>query len=233
MGRLFTWSSTNNTTTNANANNANNNNATASSRIVKRTAASPDPPLPSSPVRPRASSVDNVNPFHNADVPDLTPRRRYNSRDYPRSYSGQYGQVDDLLPLELNRHRAPNQSSSTLIGLYVTIVLLVHFMVAFLLLVPAAERGIIVSPLSWTWTNAIHCCLTLLYLHWIKGSLYDDSGEMNALTLWEQWEASGQLSRPVREAAMVVPCVLCWAACHASDYEVWLSALNGIIWVAT
>ena len=192
----------------------------------------------------------------------FAPRRRLNSRDYPRSYSGQYSQGDDLLPLELNRRcggwKNTRSSVWTILGWYVTLVLVVH------LVVVAALSGVVVvttssssssssssSPLSsttttstaatttttttasttaWTWTALVHGLCTLLYLHWIKGSLYDDAGEMNALTVWEQWEAAGADSRPIREACMVIPCLLCWIACHTADYEPRVSAVNVAIW---
>ena len=162
-------------------------------------------------------------------------RRRLNSRDYPRSYSGQYGQTDDLLPLELHRHRQGAVGTAAvpmMIGLYITVVLVIQLLVALVLLVPAAERGVVTSPLSWTVSNAIHTALTLLYVHWLKGSLYDDAGEMNALTVWEQMEANGADSRPVREAFMVMPCLLAWVACHAADYSQRAVAVNLVLWAA-
>lgn len=196
-------------------------------------------------------------------------RRRFNSRDYPRSYSGQYGQNDDLLPLELQRHRPSSTTTAVtmMIGLYFTMIVIIQLLAALVLLVPTAHDSsssssssygtdgggggggmdsdtnnnnnnstttitTAYSPLSWTVSNAIHTALTLLYLHWLKGSLYDDSGEMNALTVWEQWEANGTDSRAVREACMIIPCLLAWMACHAADYAPAVSACNLFLWVA-
>jgi len=55
---------------------------------------------------------------------------------------------------------------------------------------------------------------------------------MAALTLWEQLEAT-QDSRSLREALMVVPCILCWVACHVADYDKATCTLNVIFWMIT
>lgn len=148
------------------------------------------------------------------------PRTRLNSRDIPRTYSGLYGNTDgDLLPFELNRH--PAKFNHVWVILYLTILAVVQF--ASMLIMPQVGD-------SWTLTNFVHAMVTLGYIHWLKGSIYDDSGEMEALTLWEQLEAT-QDTRHVRETLMVLPCLLAWVACHAADYEkkhVWI---NVVLWV--
>jgi hypothetical protein len=158
--------------------------------------------------------------------PPLPPRRsRMNSRDIPRSYSGLYGFSDgDLLPFELNRHRdtfGTETNTAWFLGVYLTLVLTVQLLS---LTIMSDMR----STLSVT--NAIHFIVTLVYVHWLKGSLYDEQGEMNALTVWEQLEAT-QGTKPVRRVLLIVPTVLTWAACWAAQYDTNTSLLNIILWL--
>lgn len=189
-----------------------------SSRASNNNTSPPSSSTMTSPVRPRTASRD----YHQHDaVP--TPRRRLNSRDIPRTYAGLYGNDDDLLPFELNRHRGTltAQTLLFLLGAYVTLIALVQ-VINFLILESIAA--------AWMWTNIIHLIVTLIYIHWIKGSLYDEQGEMNALTLWEQLEAT-QDTRSVREALMIVPTVLCYAGCHFSEYHVMFCGVNVVVWL--
>jgi hypothetical protein len=131
------------------------------------------------------------------------PRRsRMNSRDIPRSYSGLYGFSDgDLLPFELNRHRdtfGTETNTAWFLGVYLTLLTTVQLLS---LTIMSDMRS------TWTVTNAIHLMITLTYVHWLKGSLYDEQGEMNALTVWEQLEAT-QGTKPVRQVLLIVPTVL-------------------------
>ena len=235
MGRLFQFASSSSRTASP----------PPSSRVVKRgrpgdnnnnnNAALHD--IPSSPIRSNhatassleASGATTMTSSTTMPTLDLTPRRRRcNSREYPRSYSGQYGQGDDLVPLEIQRHgRSTLPHFPTFCGVYLTLVLVVHWLVVMLL--------VVMSPTAaWTWTHVIHAAASMWWLHWSKGSLEDVAGEMNALTQWEQWEASGTDTRAVREACMVVPCMLCWLACHVADYKPpMLVALNIVLWIAS
>eukprot|EP00527_Entomoneis_sp_CCMP2396_P006504 CAMPEP_0198140394 /NCGR_PEP_ID=MMETSP1443-20131203/3550_1 /TAXON_ID=186043 /ORGANISM="Entomoneis sp., Strain CCMP2396" /LENGTH=371 /DNA_ID=CAMNT_0043802789 /DNA_START=464 /DNA_END=1579 /DNA_ORIENTATION=- len=157
-------------------------------------------------------------------------RRRLNSRDIPRTYSGLYGNVnDDLLPFEMNRHRGTLTSKTVwiILGLYLTVLAIVQM--ASFLIVPTRITNSHPN-VSWTLTNVIHVFVSTIYIHWLKGSIYDDSGEMDALTLWEQLEAT-QDTRPVREALMVIPCILTWVACHFADYDKQVCFINLLCWV--
>jgi hypothetical protein len=154
------------------------------------------------------------------------PRRsRMNSRDIPRSYSGLYGFSDgDLLPFELNRHRdtfGTETNTAWFLGVYLTLVLAVQLLS---LTVMSDMRS------TWTVTNAIHLMITLVYVHWLKGSLYDEQGEMNALTVWEQLEAT-QGTKPVRQVLLIVPTVLTYTACWAAQYHAHTSLLNIVLWL--
>jgi hypothetical protein len=154
------------------------------------------------------------------------PRRsRMNSRDIPRSYSGLYGFSDgDLLPFELNRHRdtfGTETNTAWFLGVYLTLLTTVQLLS---LTIMSDMRS------TWTVTNAIHLMITLVYVHWLKGSLYDEQGEMNALTVWEQLEAT-QGTKPVRQVLLIVPTVLTWAACWAAQYDTSTSILNIVLWL--
>lgn len=148
-----------------------------------------------------------------------------NSRDIPRSYSGLYGFSDgDLLPFELNRHRdtfGTETNTAWFLGVYLTLIITVQLCN---LTVLSDMRS------TWTVTNAIHLLTTLGYVHWLKGSLYDEQGEMNALTVWEQLEAT-QGTKPVRQVLLIVPTVLTWAACCAAQYDRATCTLNIGLWL--
>ena len=155
------------------------------------------------------------------------PRRRMNSRDIPRSYAGLYGFAGDLLPFEMNRQRTsffPWTASTTsllwLVLSYATLLAVLQ-MTSLLVLAPAT---------SWTATNAMHLAVTLIYIHWLKGSLYDEQGEMNALTVWEQLEATGD-TKSVRRLLLAVPTLLTYAACHFAAYDPLLCLFNATLWI--
>jgi ORMDL family len=190
-----------------------------------------------------------------------TTRVRINSRDIARTYSGLYGSSgDDLLPFELSRNGTlttvfKRKQQGVILGLYVSILILTQVIVGMILNVlssasssssssssTAASSSSSSSPsssislldVSWTCTNVLHTAISLIYIHWMKGScLYpaDDNGEMNGLTLWEQLDATPD-TRALREALMVVPCLLTWIACHATDYQWTWSLLNCALWIA-
>jgi hypothetical protein len=86
-------------------------------------------------------------------------------------------------------------------------------------------------PLYWSWTvtNAVHCLLTTTYLHWLKGSLFDEQGEMAAMTLWEQLEGRSNTSN-LKRVLTAVPTLLCYAACHFSHYETTVCMWNVVFW---
>jgi hypothetical protein len=168
------------------------------------------------------ADLQQLNDEGNSAVPR---RSRMNSRDIPRSYSGLYGFSDgDLLPFELNRRRdtfGTETNTAWFLGVYLTLVFAVQL---FSLTVMSDMRR------SWTVTNAIHLIITLIYVHWLKGSLYDEQGEMNALTVWEQLEAT-QGTKPVRQVLLIVPTVLTYTACWAAQYDKNTSILNIVLWL--
>ena len=183
-----------------------------------------------SPIRARsASDQSTATPTLNSP-----PRTRLNSRDIPRTYSGLYGLDGDWMPFELNRRPSRKFSGSVfwiwlaLYGTFLAVLLPVVCMVQSVLFPQI--------PLSWSWTavNLVHAIVTIVQVHWIKGSMYfwdDVAGECNALTLWEQLEATPD-TRGVRELLMVVPCLLTWMACHAVDYAGTMCLVNGLVWMA-
>ena len=156
-----------------------------------------------------------------------SPRRvRMNSREIPRTYSGLYGD-EDLLPFECQRQQRgtiTSQSIWFLLFFYVTVVAGVQLVVSPSLLLNHHEDWV------WTATNAIHLAVTVPYIHWLKGSIFDPQGEMNALTIWEQLEARGSDSKHVRQLLLIAPTLLCYAACHLSGYRVVICGVNLIFW---
>jgi|Transcript_15015 hypothetical protein len=153
-------------------------------------------------------------------------RARLNSREIPRTYSGLYGQGGeggDLMPFELSRNRNTDwlkAGGPILLGTYVSIICVFH----------AIFMAICSFPMSWTVTHTAHFLVTLVYLHWIKGSPnFYEQGEMNAMTTWEQIDSTVGLSNE-RRALLVVPTILCYAACHFAKYDAQLVTINVLIW---
>mmetsp|Transcript_48997 Transcript_48997/g.118677 ORF Transcript_48997/g.118677 Transcript_48997/m.118677 type:complete len:299 (-) Transcript_48997:728-1624(-) len=198
----------------------------------------------------------NNNNSHNNNAAstsaNTTPQRpRMNSRDIPRSYSGLYGQggpgSDDLLPFELARNEHTDwleNGGLLLLGTYLGGIIIFQVIVLALLdtyqsslslwssYVTNTDDGSHTSfPLYWSWTitNAIHCVLTTTYLHWLKGSLFDEQGEMSGMTLWEQLEGRSNTSN-LKRVLTAVPTLLCYAACHFSHYETNVCFLNVLLW---
>lgn len=179
-------------------------------------------PAPSSPLR---SSPKKASPKKgNAPTPN---RPRMNSRDIPRSYSGMFGQGgDDLLPFELARQWHTDWLER---GEFLFVYL--GGVAVFQVLVLAVLDTVETIPLFWSWTvtNAVHCLVTITYLHWMKGSYFDDQGEMAAMTLWEQLEGRPR-TVGVKRALTIVPTLLCYAACHFSNYRYDVCVANVALW---
>jgi ORMDL family len=148
--------------------------------------------------------------------PPPPSRPRFNSRDIPRTYSGLYGDGNDLLPFELTRNpntewlvsnQYPNSGHSrgmVLLLLYLTVIFMVHM----ILLTLFGNWN-----LTWTMTHTLHFMVTMTYLHWIKGSPnVFEQGEMNAMTTWEQLESTQNSARP-KLVLCLVPTFLCYLAC--------------------
>mmetsp|Transcript_24838 Transcript_24838/g.35404 ORF Transcript_24838/g.35404 Transcript_24838/m.35404 type:complete len:196 (-) Transcript_24838:35-622(-) len=155
--------------------------------------------------------------------PPPSQRRRLNSKDIPRTYSGLYGDGNDLLPFELSRNRNTEWLQSAplqLLGTYIGIIFVFHML--FL--------GFLEWNFAWTVTHVAHFVVTMVYIHWIKGSPnFYEQGEMNGMTLWEQIESTSGTTNAKR-ALLVVPTLLCYAACHFMKYDPEYSFLNVFIW---
>lgn len=197
-----------------------------------------DPPLPASPQRAATRSTpkkgSNNSSGNGSSMPNTPNRPRINSRDIPRSYSGMYGQGgDDLLPFELARNWHTDWLER---GEFLFIYL--GGVAIFQLVVVASMDNYFIKTnytntrplfLSWTVTNAVHLLLSLIYLHWAKGSYFDDQGEMSAMTLWEQLEGRPK-TVATKRALTIVPTLLCYAACHFANYRLDVCIFNGILW---
>lgn len=85
---------------------------------------------------------------------------------------------------------------------------------------------------SWTATSAIHTLLTLVYIHWLKGSfLLDEQGELGAMTAWEQLEAVPHQNVAVRRTLLTVPTVLAYTACVTSQFDPTTCLINVVLWI--
>lgn len=157
--------------------------------------------------------------------PPPPARPRVNSRDIPRTYSGLYGEGNDLLPFELTRNPntewITNAAGWQLLAIYISIIFMCHLV--FL--------GVFDMALCWTVTHSAHFIITMLYIHWIKGSPnFYEQGEMNGMTLWEQLESTKDTANAKR-GLFIVPTVLCYLACHFSSYDPDLVLWNVGIWI--
>jgi hypothetical protein len=151
-----------------------------------------------------------------------SPRSRINSRDIPRTYSGLYGD-DDLLPFECQRMQSGaifNKSSAWFfLGTYACLLVVLQLV----------TEQLLPNTYSWTLTNAIHLVVTVVHVHWLKGNMADPQGEMSALTLWEQLVALGADAERVRQGLLILPVVLCYAACQFADYEPLACGVNFVL----
>lgn len=150
------------------------------------------------------------------------PRSRTNSRDISRSYSGTFGDGNDMLPFECQRV----QNSEIF---HVDPVVFVVSYATVLTLIELVCNYISPGGISLTWTHAIHSICSLIYVHWLKGNLIDTQNEMGALTLWEQFVALGPDAAFVRQTLLIVPVLLCYAACDFADYSPPACLMNFIL----
>ena len=60
--------------------------------------------------------------------------------------------------------------------------------------------------------------------------MFDEQGEMSAMTLWEQLEGRSN-TFVVKRVLTVVPTLLCYAACHFSNYDYEVCVLNVVLWL--
>jgi len=149
--------------------------------------------------------------------------------------------LNSSLPFELTRNvntewlmETDARHRGKLTPLLLTYILIV--------LVGQACNMILFTPsVSWTITNFCHGFVTMMYLHWIKGSpnCFDSSGagEMNGMTLWEQLYdpnlLTGEYNRftDSKLVLLLVPTVLSYAGCLFSGYDKLCCLLNIIVWV--
>jgi hypothetical protein len=146
------------------------------------------------------------------------------SKDIPRTYSGMFAEGNDLLPFELARNRNTDWVSTAgwqLLGTYICVLFMVHLIVL----------GLVNFSQSWTVTATLHALVTMVYLHWIKGSPnFYEQGEMNAMTFWEQLDSTEGTSN-ARTVLLIIPTLLCYAACHFVNYNIQWSVLNVCVWL--
>jgi len=172
-------------------------------------------------------------------------RTRFNSREFNVDSISERGDTifeleqhqDNLMPLECwKSNKMTSVSYTVFLTTYVALVLGVQLGVSTIFL--ATEFGSDGSSpwksklTSWTVTNAIHLLVTVVYIHWLKGSflLVDEQGELNAMTAWEQLEAQPNERVAVRRTLLTVPTVLAYTACVTCHFEPATCLLNVVLW---
>lgn len=174
-----------------------------------------------------------MNPEHASSSGNKNSNRpRINSRDIVRSYSGLFGRDGDLTPFELARNAHTDwveKGGFLLLGSYVGSICLFQILVSAVF---DSYNDTKTLELHWSWTvtNAAHCLVTTIYVHWLKGSAFDEHGELAAMTLWEQLEGRSRILN-VKRTLFIVPTVLCYAACHFSNYSYDVCVTNVILWI--
>ena len=92
---------------------------------------------------------------------------------------------------------------------------------------------------TWVVTNVLHFITTIFFIHWIKGRnsflfisegvVFDEQGEMNAMTVWEQLEAVPD-SITIRQILLIVPTILAYVASVSCNFETITCVLTITIW---
>lgn len=163
-------------------------------------------------------------------------RPRVNSRDIVRSYSGLFGREGDMLGFELARNEHNEnwleRGGFLLLGTYVGGICIFQLIVSAILDSCDNSTTTNLIPLYWSWTitNAVHCIVTLRHVHWLKGSMFDEHGDLAAMTLWEQIEGRSN-TLMVKRTLAIVPTLLCYAACQFSKYSYVVCFANVVLWI--
>lgn len=138
------------------------------------------------------------------------------SREYTHSYDGNYGAGnDDMVGVDLARTTGGwwEQHQLYIFIFYVLGFILLEVVVAMAL----STAGNKVAVRSFTVTNVIHFAFHLIYLHWMEGGYIELQGELNALTLWEQIEATPG-TEWLRFGLRLVPTSVCLLACYEAGF---------------
>ena len=162
---------------------------------------------------------------------DPPVRQRINSADIPSTYSGLYGEGGkdgDLLPFELTRN--PHKVWISSLGIFLSIIYMF-----FIFAIQIVFMAFLNYKFTWTATNVIHSLITIIYLHWLKGSPdFYGQGEMNGMTLWEQLTSTPDtdtLYEFHKKLLLITPAFLSYAGCHFAEYNRSLFAVNVILWI--
>ncbi len=127
-------------------------------------------------------------------------------------------------------HLRNNITSTSLLWLYISFIMFIEFALVVLPL-PIIQSHM---ELSFTFTNIIHGVVTIIFLHWLKGSPnFYDHGELNALTLWEQLSCSPEsniVANQTKQVLIIIPTLLCYLGCKFVNWEKWICLLNLGVW---
>ena len=167
--------------------------------------------------------------------PTQQPAQKYDSARLLEEFDDEDHdeQMDHLMPLEYGRSKKMMGASFTIFfSAYASLIVVIQFSVTTVFLAMGWGGTSIISSSShdhvdssdsfhssgshwwhgklttWTVTNAAHLLVTIIYIHWLKGSfLLDEQGELNAMTTWEQLEAVPYAKNnvAVRRTLLTVP----------------------------
>ena len=212
----------------------------------------------------RSSKLKSTHKHSPSPPPSPRNRKRLNSREISRTYSGLFGigggeelthshqtPASDLLPFELSRnyntnwlfsyptadlhhnntnHLRNNIMSSSLLWIYIFFIIFIEFALVVLPL-PFIQSHV---EVSFTITNIIHGIITIIFLHWLKGSPdFYDHGELNAMTLWEQLSCcpeSNIVANQTKQVLYIIPTLLCYVSCKFVNFDAGISLLNLGVW---
>lgn len=154
-------------------------------------------------------------------------RERVNSRDYIHSYDGAYGAGnDDMIGLDVARSAGGwwEQHQLYMFSAYIVVL----WLVALVVTMAVSPAGGALANKSLTVTNVIHFAVTLINLHWTKGSCREGQGDLEHMTLWEQIEATPHTGW-LRFGLRVVPVLICWSACTQAGWETKECSFNAVV----
>jgi len=120
--------------------------------------------------------------------------------------------------------------SSSLLWIYIFFIIFIEFALVVLPL-PFIQSHV---EVSFTITNIIHGIITIIFLHWLKGSPdFYDHGELNAMTLWEQLSCcpeSNIVANQTKQVLYIIPTLLCYVSCKFVNFDAGISLLNLGVW---
>ena len=79
-------------------------------------------------------------------------------------------------------------------------------------------RSVLADGLEWTYVHLAHSALSFFFMHWRKGSPFQDHGQYHQLTFWEQLD-HGEQNTDNRKFFAAVPAALFFLAARTADFR--------------